>query len=339
MLTRRQRSCPRLAGTEVARPPSAFDEVLEGAEERFSAAFDEGVGRLSLVVAEASGREEGWLERVRAGVVALLGFFDDEPWLGRLLIVDAPLAGAVAPECRRRLFGVLGGLVAEGGAQASAQIMPSPAQTAEPELMPSQTLTAELVLGGVFSVIQARMIEGSGRASEGGGGPLVELAPSLVSFIVTAYLRRSGASAERSGARPLAGESAGVGSSSEGDGSSSAGEGSSRPAGLPIRATYRTMCVLRAISSLPRSSNREVAEAAGLADEGQTSKLLGRLESRGLIENVGLGAAHGEPNAWLLTPYGRRAVAELNRRGLALTPSRRTLRWGGAEGSRRPHEL
>ena len=226
--------------------------------------------------------------------MALLGFLDDEPQWARLLIVEAPLAGAVALERRRRLFGVLGGLVEAGGAKGGVK---ASAETSA-EIMPSPALTAELVLGGVFSVIHARLLDREGR------GPLVELAPSLMSFIGASYLESSPRAAER-----------------------------------PIRATYRTTCVLRAISTAPRSSNREVAEAAGVADEGQTSKLLGRLERRGLIENVGLGAAYGEPNAWLLTPDGRRVVAELNREGLAPTASRRTLRLGGAERSRRPHEL
>jgi hypothetical protein len=71
------------------------------------------------------------------------------------------------------------------------------------------------------------------------------------------------------------------------------------------------MCVLRAIDAAPGSSNREVAQRAELSDEGQTSKLLGRLERRGLIENVGLGAAYGEPNAWLLTGDGRQVVTAI----------------------------
>jgi hypothetical protein len=82
----------------------------------------------------------------------------------------------------------------------------------------------------------------------------------------------------------------------------------SRAAALPIRATHRTTLVLRAIAQAPYSNNREVAQAAGLVDEGQTSKLLARLERQGVIENVGIGAARGEPNAWLLTASGRRTL-------------------------------
>ena len=78
--------------------------------------------------------------------------------------------------------------------------------------------------------------------------------------------------------------------------------------GLPIRATYRTIRVIEAIADAPRSNNREIAEAAGLRDEGQTSKLLSRLEQRGLLENIGLGAVYGEPNEWLLTRAGRRVL-------------------------------
>jgi DNA-binding MarR family transcriptional regulator len=77
---------------------------------------------------------------------------------------------------------------------------------------------------------------------------------------------------------------------------------------LPIRATYRTTRVLDAIASAPESSNREIADLAGLSDEGQASKLLARLVRRELIENVGRGHAWGESNAWVLTPYGRRVV-------------------------------
>ncbi len=60
---------------------------------------------------------------------------------------------------------------------------------------------------------------------------------------------------------------------------------------LPVRATHRTMLVLRAIAAAPYSSNRQIAQSAGLSDEGQTSKLLARLALRGVIENVGVRSA------------------------------------------------
>jgi hypothetical protein len=69
--------------------------------------------------------------------------------------------------------------------------------------------------------------------------------------------------------------------------------------------------VLDAIARAPRSSNRQVAQLAGLTDEGQTSKLLWRLAERGVIEHLGRGQNFGEPNAWLLTSYGKQVLRRL----------------------------
>jgi hypothetical protein len=134
-------------------------------------------------------------------------------------------------------------------------------------------------------VIRVQMLKGDGE-------PLVALAPQLMSFIVRPYLGQAAARAE------LGGEPAPA-------------EEPSPVALLPVRPTRRTVLVLRAIARAPRSNNREVAQAAGVGDEGQASKLLARLERRGVIENVGVGAARGEPNAWLLTPYGQRVVERI----------------------------
>lgn len=93
------------------------------------------------------------------------------------------------------------------------------------------------------------------------------------------------------------------------------------PAPLGVRPTYRTLRVLSAIGALTPAqpargsgpSNREVANAAGIEDEGQASRLLKRLERHSLIENTGL-ASHGKPNAWALTAKGEEALGELEGR-------------------------
>jgi DNA-binding MarR family transcriptional regulator len=76
--------------------------------------------------------------------------------------------------------------------------------------------------------------------------------------------------------------------------------------GLEMRLTYRTVRVLMAIAAHPGSSNRIVADAAEVTDQGQMSKLLARLHDIDLVENTGGGAARGEPNAWTLTEKGWR---------------------------------
>ncbi len=75
---------------------------------------------------------------------------------------------------------------------------------------------------------------------------------------------------------------------------------------LDMRLTYRTVRVLLAIDAIggrgSPPSNRQVATAAGISDQGQISKLLARLQPLGLIGNTGGDHAKGEPNAWSLTP-------------------------------------
>jgi chromosome segregation and condensation protein ScpB len=81
---------------------------------------------------------------------------------------------------------------------------------------------------------------------------------------------------------------------------------------LNMRLTYRTVRVLSAIAAHPGASNRQIADTAGVGDQGQISKLLSRLANLGLIENTGPGHAHGEPNAWTLTPKGSEIQAAIS---------------------------
>ncbi len=78
-----------------------------------------------------------------------------------------------------------------------------------------------------------------------------------------------------------------------------------------MRLTYRTARVLGGIASQPGASNRMVSEHAGVADQGQVSKLLARLKRLGLIQNTGGGYVRGEPNAWELTPVGREVAQRI----------------------------
>jgi AcrR family transcriptional regulator/DNA-binding MarR family transcriptional regulator len=82
-------------------------------------------------------------------------------------------------------------------------------------------------------------------------------------------------------------------------------------ANTAFRLTALTHEVLAAVASLsehePNPSNRMLAQAAGVKDEGQISKLLARLESHGLLQNTGSHATGG--NAWQLTPRGEELLS------------------------------
>lgn len=71
-----------------------------------------------------------------------------------------------------------------------------------------------------------------------------------------------------------------------------------------MRITYRTLRALSVIGEHPGMSNRAVADRAGVADQGQMSKLLARLERLGLVRNAAEGYPTGVPNEWCLTSRG-----------------------------------
>jgi predicted transcriptional regulator len=170
----------------------------------------------------------------------------------------------------------------------------------------------------VFSVIHARMLERRAHThSPSGNGssrslrdrepaPLIELLNPLMGVIVLPYLGQ--ATARRELDRPTPTSARTSGSSRATPRSLSA---ANPLADLNMRVTYRTLQVLAVIASTPGASNRQIADGAGVHDQGQISKLLTRLERLGLVHNTGLGQAKGEPNAWTLTAQGHQVEQAL----------------------------
>jgi DNA-binding PadR family transcriptional regulator len=76
-----------------------------------------------------------------------------------------------------------------------------------------------------------------------------------------------------------------------------------RSASAAFRLTVRTHLVLVAVSEHAGASNRVVAEAAGVSDEGQISRVLARLKDCGMIRDTAR-ASVGHAKAWQLTPQG-----------------------------------
>jgi AcrR family transcriptional regulator len=90
------------------------------------------------------------------------------------------------------------------------------------------------------------------------------------------------------------------------------------PAGTPassngFRMTALTHDVLTVVANLSTGevcpSNREIARAADVKDQGQISKLLSRLQAHGLLENTG-GGYPAAGNAWRLTARGETALRQ-----------------------------
>ena len=65
---------------------------------------------------------------------------------------------------------------------------------------------------------------------------------------------------------------------------------------LDMRLTYRTVTVLAAIAAQPGLSNSQLGEHAGIADQGQISRLVSRLARLQLIENTREASARAPPS-------------------------------------------
>ncbi len=262
-----------------------FYEHFDGREDCLLALFEEAVARAEQRVMAGVEDSAPWARRLRDGLQAVLEFFDEEPELARVCVVHA-MAGARPVLIRRRkLLFDLARLV--DGGQATRR--------SRTELPP---LTAEGVVGAVFSLLHDRLLAPEQTR-------LTSLLSPLMAIIVLPY--QGAGAAQRELGRPS--------------------QASPRPMpkrrrkardplqGLQMRLTYRTICVLKAILHAPAASNREIATAAGIKDQGQISKLLARLEGLGLVLNEGAGQAEGSSNAWTLTARGAALARSLGAPG------------------------
>jgi AcrR family transcriptional regulator/DNA-binding MarR family transcriptional regulator len=249
-----------------------FYEQFHDCEDCFLSAVEEALSRAAMYVLPAYATEDRWRERIRNALIATLCFLEQEPYMGRLLVVETLGAGSRALKRRQQALAHLQAAVDEGRQEAKGTLGYPP-------------LTAEGVVGGVLSVIHARLLDPTPGAS------LLDLTGQLMSMIVLPYLGVG--TARRELQRPVPTTT-----------------NSHRPPpanplrDLNMRLTYRTMRVLLAIANHPGASNRELGIASEISDQGQISKLLARLEKLGLIENRGEGHARGAPNAWTLTAKG-----------------------------------
>lgn len=251
-----------------------FYVLFENREDCFLALFDETVARATRLATTAAAEERSWREQVRAGLSALLVFVGDEPVLGSLLITDALRAGPKILARRANVLATLHTIIDQGRTQTKT----------ERELPP---LTAEGTVGAVLAVLHARLLEPNAP-------PPITLLNPLMSTIVLPYLGPAAATKELQRPTPNTQASPPKNGATPHDALE----------GVEMRVTYRTLRVLATIAEQPGASNRQIADQAGVADQGQISKLLARLERLQLIHNNGEGQPHGEPNAWTLTPRG-----------------------------------
>ncbi len=276
-----------VARSRVSR--RTFYELFANREECLAGMLEDILGTIAGELAGADLAGVEWRERVRRGLSAILAFFDREPVLARVCVVQALSGGPEILERREEVLARLAAVVDEG--------------CTSPRATQCTPLTAEGLVGAAFGIVYARLLKGQRQ-------PLTELLGELMGMIVLPYLGPAAARREQALPVPAA----------------VTPRNARRPAwparavsdpleSVPMRLTYRTSRVLDGVAELTgrgsEPSNREVGDFAGIQDAGQVSKLLRRLERLGLLANSGLGHAKGEPNAWRLTGKGEQVARSI----------------------------
>jgi AcrR family transcriptional regulator len=304
-----------------------FYDLFANREECLLAVLEDVVERVSGEIAAANLSGLVWRDRVRGGLLVILSFFDREPALARVCVVDALQGGTRVLRWREDVLTGLARVLDEGRGEGRAG-----------SRRECTALTAEALVGAAFAIVHARIAPvsivsaGRGEASrsrgrEGARGrttyasdrgrrpivrdrpaqPLVVLLGELMSLIVLPYQGPAAARSEQRRSVPPSPRSE--------RGAQERAQGTVMEpdllAEVPMRLTYRTALVLDGIAKHPGASNRLVGESAGIFDQGQVSKLLARLQRLGLTANTGVGHTKGEPNAWSLTPLGVRVASRL----------------------------
>jgi AcrR family transcriptional regulator len=157
--------------TEIVKAASvsskAFYENFDSKEECFLAAFQAVVDHLRDVVAAAVAPYDDWSHAVIAALAALLDFFEAEPELARLCLVEPVTATpAIAARFRAEVVACIPYLEPGRGESAEAATLPDS--------------TEDSLLGGLVVLTSRSILTGSGS--------LPQLLPDLVEFVLSPYL-------------------------------------------------------------------------------------------------------------------------------------------------------
>jgi AcrR family transcriptional regulator len=267
-----------------------FYECFDGLEGCFTAVMDQATERAGILIMQAFARERSWRDGMRAALAALLVFFDSEPLLARVWLVEVLAAGSWALEHRERKIALLSSMIVEHWSVPG---------TERPE-----ALAIAGVMASLLGLIHTHLVTKE-------PGPLIELLGPLMGLVTTPYLDardvareiESGeqlARAIRAGEHPLAPAPATA---------QDMGPGVVLPEMLANPTASRARECLRFLAEHPDSSNREIAVGIGVAHQSQVSRLLAYFTQEGLVVKRSEGV--GKRNASRLTRHGEEIVRAL----------------------------
>lgn len=275
-----------------------FYELFAGLEECLIVIMDSALEQVVAIASRELAMAESWQQGLRSALAAVLTFFDREPALARVCIVEA-LAGGPAVLKHR-----------EGVIEAFRSPVIERIKRDVPAIAP---LVAEGMMSSVLGIMHTHIVKDE-------YGPFIELLGPLTGLAMAPYI----------GARSVEREI------EQGDALARAILNCDSPGALLARADGQDTelgveqavvlpqmlgnpsarrareCLLFLAEQGGRGlspSNREVALGINIAHRSQVSKLLAYLSQEGLVTKRSEGS--GKRNAWRLTPHGEEIARTL----------------------------
>lgn len=159
----------------------AFYDEFADKDACYLEALSFGAAKLEAIAVEAAEPEEGWRAKLRAGLGAVLDALEDDPGIGRALIVEVHAAGPEALAIRSKAMKRLTDFI-DSARQASNGGEAPPA------------IAAEGIVAGMHAVVHAKL-----AAGDESGFP--RLLPDFMYFAVLPYFGPEVADAEMKAAR------------------------------------------------------------------------------------------------------------------------------------------
>lgn len=280
-----------IARAQVSR--RAFYECFANLEDATVAVMDGALEQLSALASQALAAEESWRDGMRAALAAVLEFFDSNPELARVCVVEALGGGPVVLARREHIVSAFRALVVA---------------SIERQVTPASPLAAEGVMASVMGIVHTHIVTEQSGPLLGLLGPLMGLASSL--YLDGGEVQRE---IERGNELARAMQRRASQASPHGDADVRVDVPDVL---LGVRAHRARLCLSYVAEQGERGispSSQQVAVGIGLADRRQVLGALGKLVALGLLVKHAGGA--GYPNAWSLTSVGEQVALVVAGRG------------------------
>ncbi|MGN6816129.1 MAG: TetR/AcrR family transcriptional regulator [Solirubrobacterales bacterium] len=160
--------------TEAGLYRQAFYDSFEDKEDCYLQAIDAGSAWIELAMREAATGKTTWRGQLRGALSGLLGFLEEQPAVGRAVLVEVHAAGPNAVEKRTEAMERAAMLI-DGAREESIGMAPE--------------ISAEAVVAGILAVLHTRL-------SRDQASNFMQLLPELMYLAVLPYFGPDEAAAE-----------------------------------------------------------------------------------------------------------------------------------------------